>query len=176
MTYSDTTILAPPAGRAGKFWMSDSEENRPTFACKVLGGQIGNSLSKASLSVPMPARPAPSHNYPNLSQQLEDFLWSRKNSCADTLSESIYDGHHDPVLNTISKSANKARAIEEHFLDVNPQFASGLKVADGNDRDPWCLSSIMEGGQGGKGSAVLHRGAHGHVIVVQTTEVTVEFE
>lgn len=34
----------------------------------------------------------------------------------------------------------------------------------------------MEGGQGGKGSAVLHRGAHGHIVVVQTTEVTVEFD
>lgn len=172
---SDTTIFAPPAGHAAKFWISDSEESRPTFDYEILGGQIQNSLPKAS-SVPMPARPAPSHNYPNLSQQLEDFLWSRKTSCADTLSESIYDGDHNPVLNTISKNANKARAIEKRFLGVKPQFTSGLKVANDNDRDPWCLSSVMEGGQGGKRSAVLHRGVHGHVVVVQTTEVTVEFE
>lgn len=124
----------------------------------------------------MPARPTPSHNYPNLSQQLEDFLWSRKNSYADTLSDSIYDGDHNPVLNTVSKNANKVRAIERRFLVAESQSTSGLKVANDNNRDPWCLSSVMEGGRGGKGSEVLYHGAHGHIVVVQTTEVTVEFE
>lgn len=176
ITCSDTTTLAPPAGLAAKFWISDSEESRPTFDCEILGGLLENSTPKASSSVPTPARPAPSHNYPNLSQQLEDFLWSRKNSYADTLSESIYDGDHNPALNTVSKNANKARAVEKRFLGVKPKFTSGLEVANDNYRDPWCLSSVMEGGQGGKGSAVLHRGVHGHIVVVQTTEVTVEFE
>lgn len=176
ITRSDTTTLAPPAGLAATFWISISEESRPSFDCEILGGRSGDSTSKASSPVPTPARPAPSHNYPNLSQQLEDFLWSRKNSYADTLSESIYDGGHNPVLNTISKNSNEAGAIEKRFLGAKPQSTSDLKVANDNYRDPWCLSSIMEGGKEGKGSAVPHRGAHGHIVVVQTTEVTVEFE
>lgn len=176
VTCSDTTTLAPPAGLAATFWTSHSEDRRPKSDCESLGGRRANLTPDASSSVPMPARPAPSHNYPNLSQQLEDFLWSRKNSYADTLSESIYDGGHNPVLNTISKNPNKAGAIEQCFLGAKPQYTGGLKVAKDNDRAPWYLSNVMEGGEGGKRSAVLHRGAHGHVVVVQTTEVTVEFE
>lgn len=139
-------------------------------------GRTKNSTPKTSLSVPTPTRP--SHNYPNLSQQLEDFLWSRKNSYAGTLSESIYDGDTRPVVNTVSNKDYKARAIKQRFLNVKPHFTSVSKIAikDDSDRDTWSLGSVMEDGGGGKGPIVLKGGAPGQFVVVQTTEITVEFE
>ncbi|KAI7773934.1 hypothetical protein LA080_009624 [Diaporthe eres] len=127
---SDTTTLAPPVGLAANFWI-----------------------------FPTPTRPAPSHNYPNLSQQLEDFLWSRKNSYA-------------------ANKDYKPGAIKQRFLSVNPRFTKASKVGskDDSDRDNWSLSSIMEDGNGCKGPLVLHGRAPGQFVVVQTTEITVEFE
>ncbi|KAL2272842.1 hypothetical protein FJTKL_05959 [Diaporthe vaccinii] len=179
---SDTTTLAPPVGLAANFWICDSAENPSKFNCEILGtcrtGRAEDSTPKTSLSVPTPTRPAPSHNYPNLSQQLEDFLWSRKNSYAGTLSESIYDGDSNPVVNTVANKDYKPGAIKQRFLSVNPRFTKASKVGskDDSDRDNWSLSSIMEDGNGCKGPLVLHGRAPGQFVVVQTTEITVEFE
>lgn len=182
ITCSDTTTLAPPVGLAANFWASDSAESPPGLNCEMLGtcgpGRNGDSTPKTSesLSVPTPTRPAPSRNYPNLSQQLEDFLWSRKNSYAGTLSESIYDGDSTPVVHTVSKQDNKARAIKQRSLGQKTHFTSAVKVASKDDRDTWSLSSVIECGTGGKGPLVLNGGGPGQFVVVQTTEITVEFE
>lgn len=138
--------------------------------------QTRDLTPQTSLSVPTPTRPAPSHNYPNLSQQLEDFLWSRKNSYAGTLSESIYDGDSTPVVNAVSKQDSKARAIKQRSLGQKTHFTSSMKVASKDDRDNWSLSSVMECGTDGKGPFALSNGGPGQFVVVQTTEITVEFE
>lgn len=179
---SDTTTLAPPVGLGSNFWVSDSAESPPKFNCEMLDacgtGRTGHSTPKTSLSVPTPTRPAPSHNYPNLSQQLEDFLWSRKNSYAGTLSGSIYDGDSNPVVNTVANKDYKAGAIKQRLLSVSPRFTKAPKVGskDDSDRDTWSLSSVMEDGNGCKGPLVLHSRAPGQFVVVQTTEITVEIE
>ncbi|KAG6357456.1 hypothetical protein INS49_013333 [Diaporthe citri] len=177
---SDNTTLTPPVGLAADFWVSGSVQSLPKFNCEMFGtcgtGGTGYSTPKTSLSVPTPTRPAPSHNYPNLSQQLEDFLWSRKNSCAGTLSESIYDGDSNPVVNTVSMKDDKSRDIKQRFLGQKMNSTSAMKVVSKDERDTWSLSSVMEDGNGCKGPLVLHSGAPGQFVVVQTTEITVEFE
>lgn len=177
----ETPTLSPPAGLAADFWRADPTE-KPRFNREIFGfsetDRSGISTPKTSISVPRITRPAPSHNYPNLSQQLEDFLWSRKNSYAGTLNDSIYDGNQNPVVDTVSKNNQGARATKKHFLSGRPLFERTFKDAsnDDSDRDTWSLSSVLEHGQGDKESSLHHGCAPGHFVVVQTTEITVEFE
>lgn len=131
------------------------------------------------VAVPTPTRPEPSHNYPNLSQQLEDFLWSRKNSYAGTLSESIYDGDTKAVVDAVvSRKDSSVRDMKKRLLSGKPYFTSAFKAArkDESDLDTWSLSSVIEDGKGCKGTLLMKEGAPGHCVVVQTTEITVEFE
>lgn len=174
--------LAPPAGLAARLWTSDSTESPPLFNCGIVSASgtkgSGALTPEASIFVPIPTHAAPSHNYPNLSQQLEDFLRSRENSYAGTLSESIYDGDIRPVVNTVSKKNYIGRAFKQRFLGPKSQFTSALKPArkDDSDRDTWSLSSVIEHGEGGKGPMVVHSGTAGQFVVIQTTEITVDFE
>lgn len=151
--------------------------NCETF-CTYGAKTSGELTPETPVSVPTPTHPAPSHDYPNLSQQLEDFLWSRKNSYAGTLSESIYDGDTTPVVHISMKKDDNDRATKRRFLGVKSQLTSALKPAskDDGDRDAWSLGSVMEQGERGKGPLVLHSGAAGQFVVIQTTEITVEFE
>lgn len=182
MSCSDTTTLAPPAGVAATLWNPDPMETAPIFNSKVLcdseSDQSRGSTPKTSISAPRITRPAPSHNYPNLSQQLEDFLWSRKNSYAGTLTDSIYDGDQKPVVDAVSRKNNSARAIKKRFLCGKPYSTRKLAVAsrDDSDRDTWSLNSVLEDGQGGKAFSLHHGGGGGQFVVLQTTEITVEFE
>lgn len=182
MSCSDTPTLSPSAGLAADFWKADLAENTPTFNNEIFGTSETNksrdSTPKTSIKVPEITRPAPSHNYPNLSQQLEDFLWSRKNSYAGTINDSIYDGDQKPVVDTVSKKNKGATATQKRFLRHKPFFTRSFKDSnsDDSDRDAWSLSSVLEHGQGDKESSLNHDGAPGHFVVVQTTEITVEFE
>jgi hypothetical protein len=182
MSCSDTTTLAPPAGLAANLWSPDPVKNAPVFNSQVFcdsgSDKSVDSTPKTSISAPRITRPAPSHNYPNLSQQLEDFLWSRKNSYAGTLTDSIYDGDQKPVVEAVSRKNNSAGAVKKRFLCGKPHFTRKLTVAsrDDSDGDTWSLSSVLEDGDGGKESSLRHVGAAGHLVVVQTTEITVEFE
>lgn len=174
--------LAPPAGLAAHLWESVSPESPPLLNCEIVGTLSAKRSAELTpetpVSVPTPTHPAPSHDYPNLSQQLEDFLWSRKNSYAGTLSESIYDGDTAPVVQLSMKRDDNDRATKRRFLGVKSQLTSALKPAskDDGDRDTWGLGSVMEQGECGKGPLVLHSGAGGQFVVIQTTEITVEFE
>lgn len=178
----DTVDFAPPAGLAAHLWRSDSTESPPVCNFETVGTSrtegSGSLTPETSISRPVPTHPAPSHNYPNLSQQLEDFLWSRKNSYAGPLSESIYDGDIRPVVNTVSKKNYNGRAIKQRFLGPKSQFTSALKPArkDDSDRDTWSLSNVIEHGESGKGPLVVHSGTAGQFVVIQTTEITVDFE
>ncbi|KAH8760448.1 hypothetical protein F5883DRAFT_681000 [Diaporthe sp. PMI_573] len=182
MSCSDTMTLAPPAGLAANLWNPDPKESPPTFNSQVFcdsgSDKSVDSTPKTSISAPRITRPAPSHNYPNLSQQLEDFLWSRKNSYAGTVTDSIYDGDQKPVVEAVSRKKNSAGAVKKRFLCGKPHFTRKLSVAsrDDSDGDTWSLSSVLEDGDGGKESSLRHVGASGHLVVVQTTEITVEFE
>ena len=157
-------------------------ENAPTFNSQVFcdsgSDKSGVSTPKTSISAPRITRPAPSHNYPNLSQQLEDFLWNRKNSYAGTLTDSIYDGDPKPVVHTVSRKNHGARGIKKRLLCGKPYFTRKVTIDSRNDSDgdTWSLSSVLEDGDGGKESSLRHVGAAGHLVVVQTTEITVEFE
>ncbi|KAJ0120885.1 hypothetical protein J7T55_015622 [Diaporthe amygdali] len=180
---SNTATLAPPAGLAAHLWIPDSTQSSPTFNCEVFGssetGELGDTTHKAPIAVPKPMRPALSHKYPNLSQQLEDFLWSRSNSYAGTLNDSIYEGETSPVLNTVTLShATSARAFKNRLLGAKKHVESVSKAANKNcsDRDAWIQSSVLEDGRGDKGPLLLHSGAPDRFVVVQTTEITVEFE
>lgn len=178
----DTPTLDPPAGLAADFWKADMAENTPTFNHEIFGtsetDRSRDSTPIISRTIPTITRPAPSHNYPNLSQQLEDFLWSRKNSYAGTLNDSIYDGDQKPVVDTVSKNTKGATAPKKHFQGRKPLFTRSLKDAsrDDSDRDAWSLSSVLEDGKGDKGPSLHRCGASGHFVVVQTTEIIVEFE
>lgn len=183
MSCSNTATLAPPAGLAAHLWIPDSTESSPTFNCEVFGvsetAKLGDATQKASLAVPKPIRPALSHKYPNLSQQLEDFLWSRSNSYAGTLSDSIYEGETIPVVNTVTLSHDtSARAIKNRLLGAKKHVESVSKVVNKNcsDRDTWSQSSILEDGRSDKGPLLLRGGAPDRFVVVQTTEIKVEFE
>lgn len=179
----DTTTIAPPAGLA-HIWRPDSPNLPPTFNCKMFGAaetdKSEDSTSEPSISIPTPTRPALSHNYPNLSQQLEDFLWSRSNSYAGTLPDSIYEGESMPAVNAVAvnKGETCAKAIKKRFPNGRKHFAGGFKGPedDDSDKDAWSLSSKLEHGQAGKGALLLHSGAPDHLVVIQTTEITVEFE
>lgn len=181
---SDTTTLAPPAGLPGHMWLSDPVETLSKVDDDMLDfsqtDRPGNLTPRICVSVPTPTRPAPSHNYPNLSQQLEDFLWSRKNSYAGTLSESIYDGDTKAVVDAVvSRKDSSARDLKKRFLSGKPYFTSNAFQAarnDDSDLDTWSLSSVIKDGKGGNGTLLLDKGAPGHFVVVQTTEITVEVE
>lgn len=181
---SDTTTLAPPVSLAANFWNYESTQSTPKFSCETFGisgtGGSEDPTPKTSLSVPRPTRPAPSHNYPNISQQLEVFLWSRKNSYTGTLNDSIYDGDISPVAKNVSKKSSSAGPIKKGFLDSKTRFthAHALKRSSeaASDRDAWSLSGFTEDGQDCKGPLHLHGGPPGHFMVVQTTEITVEYD
>ncbi|KAL1848343.1 hypothetical protein Daus18300_013625 [Diaporthe australafricana] len=178
----DTTTLAPPAGLA-HIWRPDSADLPPTFDCKMFGAvetdNSEDSTPEPSISIPTPTRPALSHNYPNLSQQLENFLWSRSNSYAGTLPDSIYEGEIVPVVNAVVvNKETTAKATKKRFLTGRKHFAGGFKGSenDDSDQDAWSLSSKLEHGQAGEGAFLMHSGAPDHFVVVQTTEITIEFE
>lgn len=183
ISYCDPLSLPPPAGIAGHRWKFGPVETIPSLNGKVFDISAsdisGYVTPKSSVSIPRITRAAPSHNYPNLSQQLEDFLWSRKNSYAGKLSDSIYDGEEKSVVETISKQNlnNSKRASKKRFFYVKPSSTTDLTEAsrDDGDRDAWSLSSVLEDGQGDKACS-LHHADSGQFVVVQTTEIIVEFE
>ncbi|KAG8162936.1 hypothetical protein KVR01_007414 [Diaporthe batatas] len=175
--------LPAPMGNAARHWKTDTAGLSPKLNHEMfdisLSDTSGDQIPKTSASVPRVCRPAaPSHIYPNLSQQLEDFLWSRKNSYAGTLGESIYDGDEKPVVETMAGNMNGTRAAKKRLAHGRPRFITrNLKDfgSGDSDVDTWSLNSALEDGQGGKASSLCY-GAAGQFVVVQTTEITVEFE
>jgi hypothetical protein len=185
MSSTDTTVLAPPAGLAARSWKPDPTAVALTFNGETffdstnIDSESGTSTPKTSITIPKFTHPAPSHNYPNLSQQLEDFLWSRKNSCVGTINDSIYDGDQKPVIETASRKETSARsAKKQRSLFQKQPFTRALKGGgirdDASDGDTWSLSSVLE--DGSKVSPLRHADSPGHFVIVQTTEITVEFE
>lgn len=174
--------LAPPAGLAAHLWKPDSTKCSLTLNCETdstAGSEVSGDLApKTFISVPTTTHRAPSHNYPNLSQQLEDFLSSRKNSYAGTLNDSIYEGDTQPVIKAIVKKNDRARDVKKHLLgrEVTFKNASTSPNKDGCDRNTWSLGGVMEDGQSGKEPLVDCSGGPGRFVVIQTTEITVEFD
>ncbi|KAI3393582.1 hypothetical protein diail_3931 [Diaporthe ilicicola] len=185
---SEAMTLAPPAGLAAHIWQANCSDSPPILNCEMFGvaeaekSADSTPLAVPSISPPQPTRPALSHKCPNLSQQFEDFLSSRSNSYTGTLTDSIYEGEPLPVINTVAvnEGTSAKKAIKKRFLNSKKHFAGVLKGAgkDEGGNDAWSFSSVLEHGQGGKGALLLHSGAPAcdHFVVVQTTEVTVEFE
>lgn len=177
----DPLALPAPMGNAAHQWKAEASENTPKYGGEKFNyesGMLEDSTPKSPVSTPRVTRPAPSHNYPNLSQQLEDFLWSRKNSYAGTTTDSIYDGEEKPVVETVSKQINSKKAHKKRFFHVKPSATRDAKENSStydSDRDAWSLSSVLEDGQGDKACSLYHGGAS-QFVVVQTTEITVEFE
>lgn len=181
ISYKDSACmdLAPPAGLPAHLWKTDATKCSLTLNCEThstAGSEVSGDLApKTFISVPTPTLRAPSHNYPNLSQQLEDFLSSRKNSYAGTLNDSIYEGDTQPVIKAIARKDDRARDVKKRLMGRGITFknASTSPSGDGCDRNMWSWGGVMEDGQSGKEHC---SGGPERFVVIQTTEITVEFD
>ncbi|KUI62549.1 hypothetical protein VP1G_09664 [Cytospora mali] len=170
-TWSTATTMIPLDGSSLGLWTGKPPEDPPVFNCDIfqsskIDGKLEvvdtQSTTTCSLSTTITS-PTPSQKCPDLSKQFEDFLRSRRNSCAGTLSDVIFEGDTEAVLSSAMVSGrNSVKSVTKSFFDRKRNSVRSMMTVD---KDTYGLSSVLENGRGDD-----------HIVIVQTTEITIEYD